>query len=135
QGRFSSVDPENRSGAVPDPQSWNGYSYARNNPLRYTDPDGEVYQICVPDDQGQTKCTGVSDEEFGQLQQNPGTGISLSNGNINAFVNGQWVNAGTYWQTDVDLSMGVSLALQAAGQTADREVKAFARDVAINASL
>ena len=42
-GRFTTVDPvftwqEN----IVDPQRWNRYAYARNNPLRYTDPDGRV---------------------------------------------------------------------------------------------
>jgi len=40
QGRFSSVDPLMASGGVGDPQSWNRYSYAFNNPLRFTDPTG-----------------------------------------------------------------------------------------------
>jgi RHS repeat-associated protein len=40
-GRFTTVDPvytwtEN----LVDPQRWNRYSYVRNNPLKYTDPDG-----------------------------------------------------------------------------------------------
>ena len=42
QGRFTSVDPifitENR---LIDPQQSNLYQYARNNPLRFTDPTGE----------------------------------------------------------------------------------------------
>jgi RHS repeat-associated protein len=42
-GRFTTVDPvytwqEN----LTDPQRWNRYSYARNNPLRYVDPDGKA---------------------------------------------------------------------------------------------
>jgi RHS repeat-associated protein len=42
-GRFTSPDPlmtleEN----LFDPQRWNRYSYVRNNPLRYTDPDGRT---------------------------------------------------------------------------------------------
>jgi RHS repeat-associated protein len=42
-GRFTTVDPvytwqEN----LVDPQRWNRYAYARNNPLRYTDPDGRT---------------------------------------------------------------------------------------------
>jgi RHS repeat-associated protein len=40
QGRFTSVDPLMASGSVGDPQSWNRYSYAFNNPLRFTDPTG-----------------------------------------------------------------------------------------------
>lgn len=39
-GRFASADP-----SIPypdDPQSWNRFGYARNNPLRYLDPSGYV---------------------------------------------------------------------------------------------
>ena len=37
-GRFLSPDPLVQ--APYDSQTWNRYSYARNNPLRYTDPSG-----------------------------------------------------------------------------------------------
>jgi RHS repeat-associated protein len=40
QGRFTGVDPENAGAMLTDPQSWNGYSYASNNPLRFVDPSG-----------------------------------------------------------------------------------------------
>ena len=46
QGRFTSVDPENAGADLEDPQSWNGYAYARNNPLKYVDPDGLEYMVC-----------------------------------------------------------------------------------------
>ena len=40
-GRFTMVDPELRiKDALVDPQKWNRYTYVRNNPLRYVDPDG-----------------------------------------------------------------------------------------------
>jgi RHS repeat-associated protein len=39
-GRFLSVDPERKSVDRRIPQSWNRYTYALNNPVRYTDPDG-----------------------------------------------------------------------------------------------
>lgn len=48
-GRFTTVDP-----VVPlvaslrDPQLWNRYAYVRNNPLRYTDPDGRcIWDLCI----------------------------------------------------------------------------------------
>ena len=41
QGRFISVDPKNAGADVAHPQSWNGYLYSLNNPLRFLDPDGE----------------------------------------------------------------------------------------------
>jgi RHS repeat-associated protein len=45
QGRFTSVDPENAGAKPDDPQSWNGYAYARNNPLLYSDPETTVISI------------------------------------------------------------------------------------------
>jgi RHS repeat-associated protein len=45
-GRFSTVDPVYtwRENLV-DPQRWNRYAYARNNPLRYVDPDGRAVML------------------------------------------------------------------------------------------
>ena len=41
-GRFTTVDPASTiKENVLDPQRWNRYAYARNNPLRYVDPDGQ----------------------------------------------------------------------------------------------
>jgi RHS repeat-associated protein len=45
-GRFTSVDPVKITpGRLRDPQQLNQYSYVRNNPLRFIDPDGEILQI------------------------------------------------------------------------------------------
>jgi hypothetical protein len=41
-GRFISVDPILQS--VPDPQTHNPYTYARNNPIGNIDPDGREYE-------------------------------------------------------------------------------------------
>jgi RHS repeat-associated protein len=40
-GRFMTPDAFYKDSHVGDPQSWNEYAYARNNPLRYVDPTGE----------------------------------------------------------------------------------------------
>jgi RHS repeat-associated protein len=39
-GRFTTVDPNHINGDIFDPQSWNGFAYARSNPLRFVDPFG-----------------------------------------------------------------------------------------------
>lgn len=49
-GRFMSQDPvfwnmSEIETQLADPQSWNSYSYARNNPLILTDPNGEFWHI------------------------------------------------------------------------------------------
>jgi RHS repeat-associated protein len=46
--RFTSVDPGHAGTNLLDPQSWNGYAYALNNPLRFIDPLG----TCSQDAQG-----------------------------------------------------------------------------------
>jgi RHS repeat-associated protein len=41
-GRFTTVDPVYTwQETLVDPQRWNRYTYVRNNPLKYTDPDGK----------------------------------------------------------------------------------------------
>jgi RHS repeat-associated protein len=43
QGRFTSTDPVIMGPhKVTNPQNWNLYAYSRNNPLRFTDPTGEI---------------------------------------------------------------------------------------------
>jgi hypothetical protein len=46
-GRFMSPDPENAGASLFDPQRWNAYSYALNNPYKFVDPDGEVPILLV----------------------------------------------------------------------------------------
>jgi RHS repeat-associated protein len=51
QGRFTSPDPLLNSGRPWQPQSWNRYAYALNNPLRILDPTG-LYNLdsgCLQD--------------------------------------------------------------------------------------
>lgn len=55
-GRYMTPDPLMASGHASDPQTWNRYTYALDNPLRFVDPDGmEVPESCAKD----PKCTIV----------------------------------------------------------------------------
>jgi RHS repeat-associated protein len=47
QGRFLSIDP--MLGDPGTPQSWNRYTYARNNPILYSDPTGEFVDVSALD--------------------------------------------------------------------------------------
>jgi RHS repeat-associated protein len=50
QGRFTSPDPLMASAHASNPQTWNRYAYALNNPLRFVDPNGmEVPPSCAND--------------------------------------------------------------------------------------
>jgi len=111
-----SPDPGNISGLLhqDDPQSWNAYSYVRNNPVNLTDENGDIYRVCVSGENNQQQCSDVSDLQFSQLQKDPGAGISLRNGDI--YANGSKV--GSYNQTDVDLPPGAAETLSLAGNMA-----------------
>lgn len=105
QGRFTSVDPENAGADPADPQSWNGYAYARNNPLKYTDPDGREFRIC---DKATGVCQNVSDETakqytFNKAYQKQNGYLTKGDGNIydtQGTVIGTYENLGDdYWNS------------------------------------
>lgn len=81
QGRFTSADNFLNDTTARDPQSWNLYAYARNNPLRFVDPTGEkiyVGGLPPPDLEELLKrinatygCSGcASTDEYGYLHVN-----------------------------------------------------------------
>ena len=68
QGRFMSVDPGNAGADLGNPQSWNGYGYALNNPIALIDPSG----LC-------TVVNGVFQEDGGQpCPANPSTSMTVT---------------------------------------------------------
>jgi RHS repeat-associated protein len=78
-GRFMSPDPLMASAHVGDPQSWNRYTYALNNPLRFIDPDGMAacgdkdkcvdVKVNVIYDQNANKGKGLTDRQKSQIQK------------------------------------------------------------------
>jgi len=60
-GRFTSPDPFMGSANVANPQTWNRYAYARNNPLRYIDPLGLYASPAYNCDENHKEC--LNDEQ------------------------------------------------------------------------
>jgi len=80
QGRWLSPDPYYGSYDFFNPQSFNRYVYALNNPLSFIDPLGQGVTVC--DNSG--NCYTYSDDAYNQLVANGlGAGLSLDgNGNL-----------------------------------------------------
>ena len=57
QGRFTSPDAFWKDSQVGDAQSWNKYAYARNNPLKYVDPQGEKADVNIETDEKKKRGT------------------------------------------------------------------------------
>jgi RHS repeat-associated protein len=128
-GRFTSPDPENSNAMASDPQSWNMYAYARNNPLAYSDPTGLSYQICDANGKNCTdKKNELTDEEFAKEKKaGKGNGETFKNGTFyHTDENGNKVVDGTYRQTDVDLEPMGAGVIQFLGARADASNKMLA---------
>jgi RHS repeat-associated protein len=102
-GRFTSVDPGNAGADEDDPQSLNGYAYARSNPVLYTDPDGLAYIVCDPNGKN---CSTVTDQQFYDARRaDTKAGLEYT-GNRDFFEGGQIKVDGqvqyTYQQISID---------------------------------
>jgi RHS repeat-associated protein len=99
-GRFLSPDWSEEPDTVPyaefeNPQTLNLYSYAKNNPLLYNDPDGHSVQIC--DNNGQ--CRTVDDDVYKAAQQ--ASNSSLNGPSLSALQSSS-SGAGTLTSTSTD---------------------------------
>jgi RHS repeat-associated protein len=138
-GRFMSPDPGNLSAIfhMNDPQSWNGYAYARNNPVTYTDPSGLDYTIC---DITGKKCGHLDDSTFDLEKRGAQkNGEYFQNGTMFHFgKDGSKVVDGTYSWNGPDIPGNASTNLNAMamiGQGGTSFVYAGMRQMAYGAAF
>jgi RHS repeat-associated protein len=76
-GRFISADEFDNNSEPANPQSWNLYSYTRNNPLRYVDPDGKgTLDFLLGEGKGIISFAGTAIDAVGV------TAIAVGTGNV-----------------------------------------------------
>lgn len=73
-GRFTAPD-DGTDQDPSNPQSWNLYSYVRNNPVTRTDSDGRSVNVCTTGSDGNQQCTLLSNDQY--------TAASQGNGGLN----------------------------------------------------
>jgi RHS repeat-associated protein len=77
-GRFMSPDPVFATvNRLMDPQQWNMYSYAGNNPLSNTDPTGLDFNITGCGSTNTTNCSNGTLKHLKQKRSNRSGGIDL----------------------------------------------------------
>lgn len=67
-GRFTSPD-NGEDQEAGNPQSWNLYSYVRNNPVTHTDTDGHSVNVCTNDAAGNPFCWLMNNMEYQRAQR------------------------------------------------------------------
>jgi RHS repeat-associated protein len=131
--RFMTPDTFYKDSHVADPQSWNEYAYARNNPLRYVDPTGEdatVSSTCETSATMHTTCSGTISGSIAIYAQ-PGSGLTQEQlnqaaGTIQNTIQNAW--SGSFTQGDVTYNVNTQVSVSvASGESA--AVKSGAQNV------
>jgi RHS repeat-associated protein len=127
-GRFMSPDDFTKGTHVADPQSWNLYAYARNNPLRYIDRDGHTATVstsCSTDANNHQTCD-VSVSATIAIYAVPGSGLTNDQMNsaastiqdsIDKAWSGSFENNGITYNVSTQVTVSVSDSQTAAEQS------------------
>jgi RHS repeat-associated protein len=124
-GRFMSPD-DGEDQHPSNPQSWNLYSYGRNNPLIGTDDDGNTYNVC---DASGKNCSNIDDKTFeAEQKKDQANGESFANGTLShTDANGNSVKDGSFTH-DPDIAGDPASNIAAMGQIGNQGmagIKAF----------
>lgn len=119
-GRMMSPDDFSKDTHVADPQSWNLYAYARNNPLRYTDPTGQTAtesSSCSTDSSGHHTCN-VSITASIAIYAQSGSGLTQAQLNsaastIQGSINSAW--SGSFNQDGVSYNVSTNVSVSVFG--------------------
>jgi hypothetical protein len=129
------MSPDDGSDQNPfNSQSWNLYSYGRNNPLIGRDDDGHTYNVCPPGaTSGSSQCTNIDDKTFeAEQKQDQANGVSYAHGTISDSSGVQ----GTYTH-DPDIAGDPAANIAAMGNIGNQGMGAinwFAQQMVINAA-
>ena len=123
-GRFMSPDAFFKDSHVGDPQSWNEYAYARNNPLRYIDPNGQtatVHTSCIRMEAGQENCN-VTISATIAIYAAPGSGLTQEQLNgaattIQNSIQNAW--SGSFTQDGTTYNVSTQVSVQVAASEGD----------------
>jgi len=116
QGRFTSSDAFWKDSQVGEPQSWNKYSYVRNNPLRYVDPQGEKADVEIVTDE-KHKTGTIKIKASIAIYAGSGTKISQKDlerakGEIKKSIEGAW--SGTVKKDGITFTVTTQVDVQVA---------------------
>jgi RHS repeat-associated protein len=130
-GRFMSPDPLMASARVWDPQTWNRYSYALNNPLLFIDPTG-MKEVTAAECAKDKNCVTVNVNVIYDKNANDGKG--LTDKQKADFEKGQLQNAkDQYGNADIYLNVTYTAGAMTTdkGQTSVSGLQAGALNVVV----
>jgi len=118
-GRFMTPDAFYKDSHVGDPQSWNEYAYARNNPLRYVDPTGQTATVstsCSTDANNATTCNvnisasiAIYAQQGSNLTQDQ---LNQAAGTIQSSIQNAW--SGSFSQDGVTYNVSTQVSVSVA---------------------
>jgi RHS repeat-associated protein len=121
-GRFTSPDNGEDQSST-NPQSWNLYSYGRNNPLIGIDADGHTYHVC---DASGKNCSNIDDATFeAEQKKDQANGESFANGTLShTDANGNQVKDGSFTH-DPDIAGNPASNIAAFGRIGNQGIGAI----------